>query len=110
MTVRDRNDDEGGAPVFSCRGERVTEIDLRWEWRLFDADRRAHLYRVAELDRPRLELLLPWCLLRAPFPLEHDRAGISRHVVVPRRGWTCPACAVHVRARVRTPHRHVRRR
>ncbi|WP_410639349.1 hypothetical protein [Amycolatopsis sp. lyj-346] len=73
-----------------------------WEWHEFDADGWAHLYRVAELDNRRLELLLPWCLLRAPFPLEHDRASISQRVVTPQRGRTCPACAAHVWARV--PH------
>lgn len=74
----------------------------RWEWRLFEADGWAHLYRVAELENPRLVMLLPWCLLTAPFPLEHDRASIRPGIVVPGRGWTCPACAAHVWARL--PH------
>lgn len=73
-----------------------------WEWREFEADGWAHLYRVAQLDNRRLDLLLPWCLLRAPFPLEHDRAGISPQAVLPQRGRTCPACGAHFGASI--PH------
>jgi len=72
----------------------LPELDP-WEWHLFEADGWAHLYSVAELENARLELLLPWCLLRAPFPLEHDRESISSRIVVPQRGGTCPACAAH---------------
>lgn len=68
----------------------------RWEWHLFEADGWAHLYPVAELVNPRLELLRPWCLLSAPFPLEHDRPSIDRRrLPAPGAGWTCPACAAH---------------
>ncbi|HEY3480580.1 MAG TPA: hypothetical protein VGL02_16925 [Streptomyces sp.] len=78
----------------------------RWEWHLFEADGWAHLYRVAELANRRLELLLPWCLLRAPFPLEHDRASIDpRPVPAPRPSspGTCPACAAHSWAQIPNP-------
>ncbi|WP_439377503.1 hypothetical protein [Amycolatopsis lexingtonensis] len=76
---------------------------VAWEWREFDADGWAHLYLVAELNNERLELLLPWCLRFANFPLEHSRGGISRDpLIAPPPGWTCPACAAHVWARI--PH------
>ncbi|MEV6879776.1 hypothetical protein [Amycolatopsis sp. NPDC051128] len=74
----------------------------RWEWHLFEADGWAHLYRVADLANPRLDLLLPWCLLRAPFPLEHDRPSIDPRVMIPARGGTCQACAAHAWACI--PH------
>ncbi len=74
----------------------------RWQWHVFNADGWAHLYRVSELANPRLELLRPWCLLRARFPLEHDRPSIDPRPVLPQRGRTCQACAAHVWAYV--PH------
>lgn len=74
-----------------------------WEWRQFEADGWAHLYRVAELRNPRLELLRPWCLLGQRFPLEHDRASIGlRPMLNRRRGCICPACAAHEWATI--PH------
>lgn len=76
----------------------------RWQWRVFEADGWAHLYRVAELHDPRRELLSPWCLRRAPFPLEHDRPSIRPRPVLPRRGRTCQACAAHVWAVILHPH------
>lgn len=77
----------------------------RWEWHLFEADGWAHLYAVAELADRRLELLRPWCLLGANFPLEHDRASIDPcPLLVPRPACTgvCPACSAHVWASI--PH------
>jgi hypothetical protein len=74
----------------------------RWEWHEFEADGWAHLYRVAELDNLPLELLRPWCLLGERYPLEHDRPSIKPDIVIPQRGRTCPACGVHVWARI--PH------
>ncbi|MEV6648046.1 hypothetical protein [Amycolatopsis sp. NPDC051371] len=65
----------------------------RWEWRLFDADGRAHLYQVAELTHPRLDLLRPWCLLGPGYPLEHDRRELGPRGVLPQRGQACPGCA-----------------
>lgn len=73
-----------------------------WEWRLFEADQRTHLYSVEELAIPRLALLLPWCLLNASFPLEHDRTEIGARGEFPLHARSCPACAAHVWARV--PH------
>lgn len=77
----------------------------RWQWHLFEADGWKHLYRVTELANRRLELLRPWCLLGAPFPLEHDRASIDPRPLPmpwPSSAGTCPACAAHSWARV--PH------
>lgn len=76
--------------------EATPSVMNRWEWHVFDADGWAHLYQVTELENSRLEMLLPWCLLCAPFPLEHDRASISPRVVAPQPGWTCPACLAGV--------------
>ncbi|WP_370964838.1 hypothetical protein [Amycolatopsis sp. cg9] len=77
----------------------------RWEWHLFDADRWAHLYAITELVDQRLDLLLPWCLRRAPYPLEHDRASIEPSpLVMPQRIGTgvCPVCLTHSWASI--PH------
>ena len=80
----------------------MTALDERpltsgWEWHVFEADGWAHLYPVAELSNRRLELLRPWCLVDAPFPLEHDRPSIDRRRLrAPGRGWTCPACAAQI--------------
>jgi len=76
----------------------------RWEWHVFEADGWAHLYRVAELRNSRLVMLLPWCLLPAPFPLEHDRASIDPHPLLsPPHGRTCPGCTAHTRAQIPQP-------
>ncbi|WP_460441052.1 hypothetical protein [Amycolatopsis stemonae] len=74
----------------------------RWEWRLFDADGRAHLYLLDELTNLRLELLRPWCLLGPGYPLEHDRPSIGPRGLVPLRSHVCPSCAAHSWARL--PH------
>ncbi|MFJ1764060.1 hypothetical protein ACIOD2_27345 [Amycolatopsis sp. NPDC088138] len=77
----------------------------RWEWHLFEADGWAHLYPVAELANRRLELLRPWCLLGAPFPLEHERSSIDpQPLLILRRNCShvCPACTAHEWAAV--PH------
>jgi hypothetical protein len=70
----------------------------RWEWRLFEADGWVHLYRVADLANSRLELLRPWCLLGARFPLEHERSSIDTHPLLVLRytcSGVCPACSAH---------------
>lgn len=77
----------------------------RWEWHEFNADGWEHLYSVAELTDTRVELLLPWCLLRAPYPLEHDRQSIDpAPLPVPHHvhSGVCPACAAHRLAQI--PH------
>jgi hypothetical protein len=75
----------------------------RWAWHLFEADGLAHLYRIAELTNSRLELLLPWCLLSARFPLEHDRPSINPSRVIPRHNQTCTACATAPAALLEAP-------
>lgn len=78
---------------------------VRWEWRLFEADWRIHLYRVQELELPRLALLTPWCLLNVSFPLEHDRTEVGMRGAFPRGVRACPACEVRNGARI--PHPRV---
>lgn len=87
----------------------LTRLELlppgaRWEWRVFDADGRAHLYLVAELANPRLELLRPWCLLGPGYPLEHDRHDLGPRGMLARRAQACPSCAAHTWARIPHPH------
>jgi hypothetical protein len=65
-----------------------------WEWHEFtEGDGWAHLYLHSEMANPRLVLLLPWCLINDPFPLEHDRPSVSRGRVIPKPGRICPVCA-----------------
>lgn len=73
---------------------RSAAVEDSWEWHEFGGgDGWAHLYLRSAMRNQRLEMLLPWCLRAAPFPLEHDRPSISRRKVIPVRGRTCPVCA-----------------